>query len=185
MTISFTYVDDLIFYSDHLVEHIRYLVCVRLCVRVFVSGGVDGCAGVGCVPPARGGGIAGRHMADRCGAPCPRIICVPQLCSPLSPDFFDDLQSPGLRQIIWIIPHVILTWVLLRGYFLMSSSLPIMFYLFNCYWFLDCVLVSLGYWSHLGLLFFSFQAALMTQKIISMIILLLLFSCEILLVMRC
>lgn len=68
MTISFIYVDELIFYSDHLVEHIRYVVCVRLCVRVFVSGGVDGCA----VPPLapwssatrRGGGVAGRHMGE-------------------------------------------------------------------------------------------------------------------------
>lgn len=58
------YVDDLIFYTDHLAEHIRRheCACMRECL----------CLGFGW-PSLRGGGrgrgLAGRHRAhgDRCG----------------------------------------------------------------------------------------------------------------------
>lgn len=103
MTISFIYIDDLIFYSDHLVEHIRYVVCVRLCVRVFVSGGVDGCAGWGGSggvwgPPAAGrGGCGPAHgRSMRSALPAYHLRATALFPSPRIPSMTYRVQDPDI-----------------------------------------------------------------------------------------
>lgn len=117
------------------------MVCVRLCVRVFVSGWVRSRGGartrggaVGCLGDAEGGLRPGTWAID-----AGRVARVSFACDspslPLAPDAFDDLQNPAytLRRdcpsvdsyatIICIILHsrwhVEVTWgycTIIRGY---------------------------------------------------------------------